>query len=208
VRLVYAGLFILGGVLCGAYIGFTFYPQGNPFELRFSLPLLLGLIVAAHFLFQERGPWITKGGVTRYRKPAELVPTTYQSRRAFEVKNPDSGDRWYVVELENGKVLCLCDNLPSGPLGFDPMNPDVQRFPCTEFTLLRHPTEKFIGEIDCGGKLIQPVTVLFADHYSDWVYTRLSVDGEIIPDRTFNEVLAEAQEEVRKEAADPRRQGN
>ena len=202
-RLVFAGLFILAGVLGEVYIVDRLYPHVNPFEPKFSIPLIVGLMVTANFLFSERSPWVKRNGVLTYRRKDELVPDIYRARRAIELKNPDTSDRWYLIELDSGKVLCLCDNLPTGPIGNDSANPDVRRFPCTEFTILRHPQENITVGIDCAGGLIRPVTVLVADHYSDWVYTQLPKDGETIKDKTFDDVLTELQELSRKESAGP-----
>jgi hypothetical protein len=192
---------MLAGVLGEVYIVDRLDPHVNPFEPRFSVPLIIGLIVAAYFIFQERSPWVKRNGVLTYRRKDELVPDIYRARRAIELKNPDTSDRWYLIELDSGKVLGLCDNLPTGPIGYDSSNPDVRRFPCTEFTILRHPPENITAGIDCSGTLIRPITVLVADHYSDWVYTQLPNDGEIIKDRTFDDLLAELQELSRKESA-------
>ncbi len=170
-------------------------PQTNPFELRFSIPLIVGLIVAAKFLFSERSSWVNRNGVLTYRRRNELVSDSYRARRAFELRDLDTQEGWYLIELDTGKVLCLWDNLPSGPLGFDAMNPEVRRFPCTEFAVLRHPTENFTAEVDCGGQVIKPVTIHLGNHYDDWLYTYVPKDGEVIPNKTFDEALADMQKE-------------
>jgi hypothetical protein len=190
-RLFFAGLFILGGVLGEFFIVEWINPQLNPFELRFSIPLIVGLIVGAKFLFNERNPWVKRNGVLTYRRRDELVSDTYRAGRALELRVPDTNEGWYLIELDTGKVLCLWDNLPSGPLGFDSMNPEVRRFPCTEFAVLRHPTENFTAEIDCGSRLIKPITIVLPDHYDEWLHTYIPKDGDLIPDKTFDEVRAD-----------------
>jgi hypothetical protein len=156
-------------------------------------PTLLILVVAAYFLFQDRSPWVKRNGVLTYRRRDELVSDIYHARRALELRAPDTNDGWYLIELDTGKVLCLWDNLPSGPLGFDPMNQEVRRFPCTEFTVLRHAVEGFTAEVHYAGQLIKPVTVSLPDHFDDWRYTHLPKDGDMIADKTFDELQAEVQ---------------
>jgi hypothetical protein len=207
-RLIYAGLFILAGFLGEFFLVELRLRNISIVNSGWSLVVTMVILIgAAFFLFQERGPWVKRNGVLVYRRPDELVADTYHARRALELRNPDSEESWYLIELENGKILCLCDNLPSGPMGFAPLNPVIRIFPCTEFSVLRHPAKKFTARIDYGGKLIEPVSVLLADHYSDWVYTHLPNDGELIPDRTFDAVLAELQELSRKDSGDSQRQG-
>jgi hypothetical protein len=190
-RLVCAGLFILAGVLGEMYFVDRLYPDVNPFEPRLSVPLIVGLMIAANYLFSERSPWVRKNGVLSYRRRDELVSQIYHGKRALELVAPDTDKNWYLLELDTGKVLCLWDNLPSGPLDFDSMNPEVRRFPCTEFTVFRHATEDFTAEVDCAGQVIKPVPIQLGDDYDTWVYLYLPKDGEIVPDKTFENVQAE-----------------
>ena len=187
-RLIGAGLFILAGVLGEVYFVNRLYPDVNPFELRFSIPLIVGLMIAANYLFSERSLWVRKNGVLTYRRRDELVSQIYHAKRALELVDPDNDKRWYLLELDTGKVFCLWDNLPSGPLGFDSMNPEVLRFPCTEFTVFRHATESFTAEVDCAGQVIKPVTIQLSDDHDNWVYNYLPKDGEISTDKTFDDV--------------------
>jgi hypothetical protein len=190
-RILGAGLFILIGVLGEAYFVDRMFPHINPFDFKIFVPWMVVLVAAAYFLFQDRSPWVRKGGVLTYRRRDELVPDIYHARRALELRDLDTNDGWYLIELDSGKVLCLWDNLPSGPLGFDPGSPGVRKFPCTEFTVLRHAVEGFTAAVICAGEVIKPVTVPLPDHYDDWLYTSLPKDGDIIPGKSFDEVKAE-----------------
>jgi hypothetical protein len=192
-RLIYAGVFILTGVLGEMFLVDRMYPRTNPFAGRLFVPLIVVLVIAAYFLFNERSPWVKINGIMTYRRRDELISDVYHARRALELRDPDTNDGWYLIELDTGNVLCLWDNLPSGPLGFDSMNPVVRRFPCTEFTVLRHPTENFTAEVDCAGQKIKPITVELPDHYDDWLYTYVPKDGEVIPNKTFDALQADVQ---------------
>lgn len=112
------------------------------------------------------------------RRRDELLSSIYHAHRALELRDPGTNDGWYLIELDTGKVLCLWDNLPSGPLGFDPAKSEGRRFPCTEFTILRHKIEGFTAEVICAGQVIKPVTLELPEHFDDWVYTDLPKDGE------------------------------
>jgi hypothetical protein len=191
VRLIFAGLFILIGVLGEMFFVDRMYPDINPFEGKLFGPWIVVLVAAAYFLFHERSSWVKRDGVLTYRRRDELISDIYHARRSLELRDLGTNDGWYLIELDTGKVLCLWDNLPSGPLGFDPANPEVRRFPCTEFTVSRHAVEGFTVEVVCAGQVIKPVSVSLPNHYDDWLYTYLPKDGDFIPDRTFDEVKAE-----------------
>ena len=191
-RLIYAGLFTLVGLLGEiVFVDRMFHELSVVVRGRLMEVTIVVLVAAAYFIFQDRSPWVKRNGVLTYRRKDELVSDIYRARRALELRDPDTNDGWYLIELDTGKVLCLWDNLPSGPIGFDSMNLEGRRFPCTEFTILRHATENFTAEVDCTGQVIKPVTIQLGDDYDTWVYTCLPKDGEIIPDKTFDEVQAD-----------------
>ena len=94
------------------------------------------------------------------------------------------------MELANGEAICLWDKLPAGPPGFDPQNPKVRTFPCTEFTILRHVTG-FIVEIICGGEVIKPEVFTLPARHGGWNFDLpLPENGEVIPGETFDTVRA------------------
>lgn len=196
VRLAWAGLFILVGILAEVVFVHQVFPGINPYEGRFFPSWVVILVVAAYFLFNERSAWVRKDGVLTYRRRDELISDIYHARRALELRDLDTKDGWDLIELDSGKVLCLWDNLPSGPLGFDPANPEVRKFPCTEFTILRHAVEGFTAEVICAGEVIKAVTVSLPDHYDDWLYTYLPKDGDMIPGKSFDEVEAEVDKAI------------
>lgn len=129
----------------------------------------------------------------KYRRRDDLVSEIYHARRALELRDLGTGDGWYLIELDTGQVLCLWDNQPSGPLGIDPGSPEARRFPCTEFTVIRHSVENFITVVICAGQVIKPVTVPLPDHFDDWLYTHLPKDGDVVPDKSFDEMQEEVQ---------------
>ncbi|MGA3324341.1 MAG: hypothetical protein ABSF45_07700 [Terriglobia bacterium] len=195
-RLVFSGLLIAVGVLTEIVFVHRMYPDVNPFDWKLFGPWIVVLVVTAYFLFRERSAWVMKDGVLTYRRKDELVADTYHARRALELRDPESKDAWYLIELDTGKVLCLWDDLPSGPMGVDPANPWIRRFPCTEFTVLHHAVEKFTVQVNCAGEVIKPVTVSLHDKFENWLYAYLPEDGDFIPDKTFDEVQAELQKAI------------
>jgi hypothetical protein len=190
-RLACSGLFIVVGVLAEIILLHRIYPNLDPYEGKLMAPTIVVLVAAAYFLFNKRSPWVKRDGIMTYRRQDELISDIYHARRVLELRDLDSNDGWYLIELDTGNVLCLWDNLPSGPLGFDSRNPEVRRFPFTEFTVLRHTTKNFTAEVDCAGQKIKPTTVALPDHYDDWLYTYVPKDGDVIPNKTFDAVQAD-----------------
>jgi hypothetical protein len=191
-RLVYAGILILVGLLAMMVFVNRFYPDIDSSLMgKLLLATIVILIVAAYFLFNKRGAWKVKNiEIARmFQSQGELTQDNYRVRRAFELADAENKVTWYVLELENGNAICLWDKLPAGPPGFDPEKPEVRRFPCTEFTILRHKTG-FIVDITCGGEAIKPEVITLPAKYDSRSFDFLSEDGEVIPGETFDTVKA------------------
>jgi len=191
-RLVYAGIFILVGLLGMIIFVNRFYPD---IDSSLMGKLLFGtiatLIVAAYYLFNKRGTWKLKNiEIARtFESQGELTRDNYRARRALALADVGNKITWYVLELDNGQAICLWDKLAVGPLGCDPEEPEVCRFPCTEFTILRHITG-FIVDIICGGEMITPETITLPERQEGQSFDFLSENGEVIPGETFDTVKA------------------
>ncbi len=172
----------------------TLTSSGNG-KLLFSTTFVT-LIVSAYFIFQERSEWVMRDGVLTYRDREDLVGQLFHARRALELSDTDAGRKWYLVETDTNGVLCLWDNLPSGPIGSHGSNPHDRAFPCTEFTRYIHKKEKFTVEVSCAGKPIAPVVITLPDYYEDWLYSYLPKDGDCVLAKTFEEVRADLEKAI------------
>lgn len=108
-----------------------------------------------------------------------LESTTYEATRAFN--RGDAEGLHYFIELADGSVMYLDGQYLEE---YEPSAKQARRFPCTEFDLLRSKGEGYIVGLRCRGKVINPQhTVPPADH----AYP--PQDGEILKDRTYDELL-------------------
>jgi hypothetical protein len=198
-RLVYAGTFILVGLLGFLVFMNRRYPNVDSALMGHLMEgILVILVVAAYFLFNKRGAWKLKNAdvVGMYRGKGELTEETYHAKRSLALADHWNKVTWYVVELENGQPICLWDRLPAGRPGVDPENPNACRFPCTEFTILRH-TTGFIVDIVCSGEVIKPEEFRLRSKPRGWGYDFFLADGEVIPGETFDSVRAKVVKAVK-----------
>ena len=184
----------MGGLLGMLVLVNRFYPNMDSSMMEKLLYVTMAvLIVTAYLLFNKPGAWKVKNiGIGRtFQSSGELTRDNYRARRALALTDAENKVTWYVLELEDGKALCLWDKLPGGPPGFDPEEPEVGRFPCTEFTILRH-LAGFIVDIICGGEAIQPEVISLPAQYDAQDFNFLCEDGEVIPGETFDTVRTKA----------------
>lgn len=198
-RLVYAGIFILLGLLSMLVLVNRVYPDLDPSVMKILMPATIVILTAAaYFLFNKRGAWKLKNPeiARMYESRGELTYDVCRARRAFELDDVGNKVTWYVIELENGKAISLWDKLPAGPPGFDE-NPKLRCFPCTEFTILRHVTG-FAVDIICGGEVIKPEVLTLPAKHSSWSLDFLSRDGEVLRGETFETVRAKVSKAIKQ----------
>lgn len=117
----------------------------------------------------------------------------FVATRAFEVEETEDEGLHYFLALEDGGVLyltgqCLYDFVE---ITDDPEFNQPRRFPCTEFTILRHKIDRYILDIRCRGQVIEPEQL--GPPFSREVrrQNRVPEDGQVIRDRTFEVLLGE-----------------
>jgi hypothetical protein len=119
-----------------------------------------------------------------------LIYETYEATRAFQVEEFEDEGCQYFVELKQGPVMFLC-----GQYLYDYEPADgrweakrPRRFPCTEFTLLRHKETRDILDVVCGGAVLEPE--FEAPHFTeaDFGSGRAPEDGQIISDRGYDQI--------------------
>jgi hypothetical protein len=113
--------------------------------------------------------------------------------RAFEVEETEDEGLHYFLALDDGGVLYL-----TGQALYDfveitdePEFNQPRRFPCTEFSTLRHRIDRYLMDIQCRGRMIEPERVAPPFSREARRAKRVPEDGQVIRDRTFDEVMRE-----------------
>lgn len=199
-RVIVAALFVVGGVFAAvALVSASGVGDRAPVVVGLGLGLLfLALSVAAVYLFN---PWwanplglMTPGELLRRLEDEGLLEASdFQARRAFGVREFDDEGLHYFLELADGRVLFLsgqylCDYEPITDPDEDVSEP--RRFPCTDFTIRRHKTERYVVEIICRGTVIEPEFIAppFPKH-ERWSGC-IPEDGQLISDLNYNALKA------------------
>ncbi len=201
-RVVFAGLFIFVGMIAG--LGLVSHFFGDNFPI-WVMVLLIGLYLPvvfamAYFLFNVGAPrpWSpTQADIARkLDEQGLLTRETLKAARVFDVSDfdDDEGPN-YFLELEDGGVLFLT--------GFYlyRLRPSVEStgtFPCTEFTLQRDKVKGQVVDIVCAGVPLPPVVISAPLYDVDFKPGAVPADGEIIRDRTYDELMATISQAVAK----------
>jgi hypothetical protein len=197
-RVIFAGLFVFVGMVVGIdLISYWWgdkepaWPCGIFVRIIFVGIYIPLLILGAYVLFNlgVPRPWNpTPGDVARkLDEQGLLTRETLYATRALQVTDYDDEGPSYLLELIGGGVLFL-----SGYYLYRIATPrkDTGTFPCTEFTLQRNKQTGQIVDIVCAGTRLSPEIIPLA--LSDVNFTPAPVpeDGQIIRDRTYDELYA------------------
>jgi hypothetical protein len=195
-RKVLAGLFVFAGMIAGIGLISRIWGENSPiWTMVLFVGLYLPMVFAlAYFLFNlgVPRPWSPTAADIAHRLDEQglLVAKQFRAVRALEVVDEfeDEGLS-YLLELESGGVLFL-----SGQYlyGYDARTDRARAFPSTEFTLRVHKEKGHVVDIVCGGTLLEPELVATPFHDVDLKDGKAPEDGEIIRDRTFDEIKAYA----------------
>jgi len=194
-RKVFAGLFVFAGMIAGLGVIDRIWGDNAPSWTMFPfvglyLPMVFAL---AYFLFNLGlpRPWSPTAAdiARRLDEQGLLVAEQFRAMRALEVDEFEDEGLSYFLELESGGILFL-----SGPYLYDyATRIDRSRaFPSTEFTVRRHKQKGHVVDIVCGGTVLEPELVATPFHDVDFKDGKVPEDGEIIRDRTYDEVKADA----------------
>jgi hypothetical protein len=197
-RLVLAGLFVWVVMMAiVAAVGSAGFFDSYPFLIAAVMaPIFLGLIVAALLIFNRKGAPVL-GGKTqeqyiRELEEAGLIESSdYRARRAFQVEEYEDEGSHYYLELDDRRVLFLTGQYlyEYEAIDDDPELKQARRFPCTDFTVRLHKTEKHVVDLVCRGEPLEPELV--AGSFRDvWTSDELPHDGLLI-DASYDDVKAE-----------------
>ncbi|MDX9973992.1 MAG: hypothetical protein RBU21_13490 [FCB group bacterium] len=205
-KVVLAGLFVFIGLLVVvAVVGGAgdsgSLPKFASDAFYALMPVFFLGLIAAAYLFFNRG--------RSYRSPEEheryleenglLVEERYEATRAFNVEEFEDEGSIYFVELKDGRVLFLMGQYlyEYEPIDDGPDNSQPRTFPCTEFTLRRHRDEGYVYDIKCAGEVFEPEVTAPWLGEEVWQEGALPDDGEIISDRSYEDIKREHMERKR-----------
>jgi len=80
--------------------------------------------------------------------------------------------------------------------GEDDYEPDEHEqrpraFPCSEFSIRRHKTERYVVDVRCGGSVLDPEAIARPFTTVDWDEGRVPGDGEVITSMTYDAIKRE-----------------
>jgi hypothetical protein len=188
-RKVFAGLFVFAGMIAG--IGLISRIWGDDFPI-WTMVLFVGLYLPmvfalAYFLFNlgVPRPWSPTAAdiARRLDEQGLLVAEQFRAVRALEVDEFEDEGLSYFLELESGGVLFL-----AGQYLYDYDARTSRAFPSTEFTVRRHKEKGNVVDIVCGGTVLEPELIATPFLDVDFQDGKVPEDGEIIRDRTYDEV--------------------
>jgi hypothetical protein len=117
-----------------------------------------------------------------------IVRESYEAARAFQVEEFEDEGCQYYLELKDGRVLYLC-----GQYLYDhePIEDQARKFPCTQFTLLRDKRHGWIVDVLCVGTVLEPEAEAPPSLTRDFGSDEAPGDGDIITDRSYEEIKRE-----------------
>src|SRR5262245_15987616 len=197
-RLLFAGIFVWVIISIIVLIVSGLVPADAPLWLGKVIGLILGFImvavsIAAYYLFNKRGTSLfaaydKQQHLEQLEQKNLLVSTTYYAKRAFQVAEFEDEGSHYFIELTDNSVLYLSGQYlyEYEPVEDDPEMNCPRNFPCTEFTIRSHREKKYVEDINCRGKVLEPEII--APHYTeeDFENDRIPNDCEIIRNLSYD----------------------
>ena len=202
-RVVLVCLFVFAGILAAVILLGPLVDHGHSSSLLKGTFLGLGFglfVVAMAIVALVLLKWYplpkgrtetTEEYVLRLRDADLLVGTDYRATRAFTIAPFEDVGYRFILELDNGSVLNLCGQYLEDFYDADGTEA-WERFPCTEFTILRHRTEGGVIDIECHGQQISTDADLKGKRQRD--LDQLPKDGELFSGMTYDELLAAARD--------------
>jgi membrane protein implicated in regulation of membrane protease activity len=190
-RMVLAAVFVLVAFIAALFgVGLiaTFFSIPVPVVSVLLFLIFAALVVLGMVLFDPRH---APSGAPVHE--STLVSQQYHARRAFQVEELEDLGSSYFIELADGSVLFVTGQYlyEYEPIDDDPDENQPRRFPCTEFTVRRHPTEHWVYDIACSGEVLEPEGLARPFSYDDYDSGRIPENGQIITGRSYDEIKAQ-----------------
>jgi hypothetical protein len=199
-RVITAAFFVWGSMIAAAFLLIeTGLMDGGPQVL---VGLVLGSVllfasIVAVFLFNPW--WANPLGL---RKPEDILrrledeglldSSDFQALRAFGFEDYDAEAGHYFLELVDGRILSLCGQYlyDFEPISDDPDLNQPRLFPCTDFSIRRHRTGRYVVELICRGAVIEPDFLALPYRNQKKWSGRSFGDGQLISDTTYDALQA------------------
>ena len=195
-RALLAGIFVMGCLMAFVMAMSSSYPGEHwPWWSNAAgIAVLVTSLVAALFLFNRAGMRPVMGRsheqiMAELREKDLVVSASFHARRAFQQEEFEDEGVHYYLELTDGRTLYLNGQYlyEWEPIDDDPELNQPRKFPCTEFTVLRHRTAGHVVDILCAGEVLEPEGT--APHFSRAAGDReIPEDGDIITNRSYEEI--------------------
>jgi hypothetical protein len=200
-RLVAAGCFVFVGLLIMVNIlgSLDLMERAPSWVVGSGLAIFMLLLIGiAQWSFNARGidPMSGKSAEEHLReleRSGLLESKDYRAVRAFAVVELEDEGSHYFLELADGSVLFLSGQYLYEYEGIDddPGANQPRTFPCADFTVRRHKTEGYAIDIQCRGPVLEPEVLAPSFTAADYDGDRTPEDGQLITDRTYDEVKRE-----------------
>jgi hypothetical protein len=192
-RVIFAGLLVFIGMVAGIDLISYWWADNEP---AWAWVIFVGIynpliFLAAYVLFNigVPRPWnpTPMDIARRLNEQGLLTKETLYATRALQVTDYDDEGTSYLLELIDGGVLFL-----SGDYLYRiaTHRKDLATFPCTEFTLQRDKQNGQVVDIVCAGTPLSPVIIPLPLHDIKFTPGAVPKDGQIIRDRTYDELQA------------------
>lgn len=163
-----------------------------------SIGAFLVSLIGALFLFNRSGfrPGLRRKSLAERISELDasglLLRQHFRANRAFAVEEFEDEGLHYFIELTDGRVLFLSGQYlyDYEPIADEPELNQPRSFPSTEFEVLRHKSAGYVMEIRCTGEVLES-ELTTAPFQEDDFERGVPQDGDVIADRTYDEIKAE-----------------
>jgi hypothetical protein len=197
-RLLLAGIFVFSGLSLAVVILPYVFGDNPPGILVAAVlsPVVAILVLFAFMIGNSRRKrhYVSQQpeDLMRLERIGFLSSMRFRATRAFQVQEFEDEGPHYFIELVDGSVLYL-----SGQYlyNYEPAENEPRRFPCTHFVVRRHRTEGYVVDIECSGEVLEPEFIAPHLEEKDYLAQALLQDGELICNRTYDDLKAQRQSE-------------
>lgn len=198
-RVIAAGLFVFVGLIAGIAVVSSLRPNAPVWLIGVGVLLFFAVLtIVALVIFNSPAKWRTQPRdhatvVKELDDQGLLASDSFTAKRAFQVEEFEDEGSHYYIELTDGSVLFLSGQYlyDYEPLDEERAGATVRLFPNSQFVVRRHNVKRYVVDVLCNGQVIEPEALLPAFSADDFRTNRVPDDGQVIKDRTFEQLKAE-----------------